>query len=86
MPNQQFILLNRGIFGGLVHRDFNLVKHFDTGFEVHSDHVDVKGTPKWAVLIGESNKPTHYGSHGNEIATFNDGDDSLSIAKESDFH
>ena len=75
-----------GRFGGLVHRDFNLVEHFDTGFEGHGDHVDVKGTPKWAALIGESNKPTHYGSHGNEIATFNDGDGSLSIAKESDFH
>lgn len=75
-----------GRFGGLVHRDFNLVEHFDTGFEGHGDHVDVKGTPKWAALTGEANKPTHYGSYGNEAITFNDGDGSMSVANEADFH
>ncbi len=85
-PKSAVYATESGRFGGIVHRDFNVVEHFDTGFEGHGDHVDVKGTPKWAALTGDSNKPTHYGSHGDEIATFNDGDGSLSFAKESDLH
>ncbi len=85
-PKSAVYTTESGRFGGLVHRDFNFVEHFDTGFEGHGDHVDVKGTPKWAALIGDSNKPTHYGSHGDEIVTFNDGDGSMSMARESDLH
>ncbi|MBP6387083.1 MAG: hypothetical protein KA313_03940 [Pseudarcicella sp.] len=75
-----------GRFGSIIHRDFNFVENFDTGYESHGDHVDIKGTPKWAALIGEGNKPTHFGSYGGEIVTFNDGDGTLSIAQETDMH
>ncbi|WP_090335512.1 YncE family protein [Dyadobacter koreensis] len=75
-----------GRFGALVSTSNNLVQLFDTGFEGHGDHVDVKGTPKFGALIGDGNKPTHFKSKGDEIITFNDGDGTLSIAKEADFH
>ncbi|MFC5284740.1 hypothetical protein [Pedobacter alpinus] len=75
-----------GRFATLIHRDFNFIENFDSGFEFHGDHVDLKGTPKFASLTGTANKPTHFKSKGNEILTFNDGDGSLSICKEEDFH
>ena len=85
-PKSAIYTTDAGRFGGIIHQDNNLVEHFDTGFEYHGDHVDVKGTPKFAALIGERLKPTHYGSHGDEIITFNDGDGSMSTAKETDLH
>lgn len=75
-----------GRFAALIHRDYNLVETFDSGFEFHGDHVDQKGTPKFATLTGEANKPTHFKTKGDEIITFNDGDGTLSIGKEGDFH
>lgn len=75
-----------GRFGALVSTANNYVQLFDTGFEGHGDHVDIKGTPKFGALTGDSNKPTHFKSKGDEIITFNDGDGTLSIAKETDFH
>jgi hypothetical protein len=75
-----------GRFAVLTHRENNLVETFDTGFEVHSDHVDVKGTPKFGALVGEGKLPTHFKTHGSEIAIFNDGDGSMSLANENDFH
>ncbi|CAG5003440.1 hypothetical protein DYBT9275_03153 [Dyadobacter sp. CECT 9275] len=75
-----------GRFGALVNGANNHVQLFDTGFEGHGDHVDTKGTPKLAALIGDGNKPTHFKSKGDEIITFNDGDGTLSIANEADFH
>ena len=75
-----------GRFGAVVSTANNFVQLFDTGFEGHGDHVDVKGTPKFGALIGDGNKPTHFKSKGDEIITFNDGDGTLSIAKEADFH
>lgn len=75
-----------GRFGALVNSANNLVQLFDTGFEGHGDHVDVKGTPKFGALTGTGNRPTHFKSKGDEIITFNDGDGTLAIAKESDFH
>lgn len=75
-----------GRFGAIVNGANNSVQLFDTGFEGHGDHVDVKGTPKFGALTGDGNKPTHFKSKGDEIITFNDGDGTLSIAKEADFH
>lgn len=75
-----------GRFGAILSGANNFVQLFDTGFEGHGDHVDVKGTPKFGVLTGDGNKPTHFKSKGDEIITFNDGDGTLSIAKEADFH
>lgn len=75
-----------GRFGAIVNGANNFVQLFDTGLEGHGDHVDVKGTPKFAALTGEGNKPTHFKSKGDEIITFNDGDGTLSVAKEADFH
>ncbi|GHB75776.1 hypothetical protein [Persicitalea jodogahamensis] len=75
-----------GRFGVVVHRDNNLVQNFDTGFENHGDHVDVKGTPKWAAMVGEGKLPTHFKTKADEVILFNDGDGTLSVGKESDFH
>ncbi len=75
-----------GRFGAIVNGANNFVQLFDTGLEGHGDHVDVKGTPKFGALTGDGNKPTHFKSKGDEIITFNDGDGTLSIAKEADFH
>lgn len=75
-----------GRFGAIVNGANNYVQLFDTGFEGHGDHVDVKGTPKFGALTGDGKKPTHFKSKGDEIITFNDGDGTLSIAKEADFH
>jgi len=75
-----------GRFAVLVHRADNFVETFDTGFEAHSDHADVKGTPKFGALTGSGLLPTHFKSHGSEIAVFNDGDGTLLTANENDFH
>ena len=75
-----------GRFGALVNGANNFVQLFDTGFEGHGDHVDVKGTPKFGALTGTGNRPTHFKSKGDEIITFNDGDGTLAIARETDFH
>jgi len=75
-----------GRFGAIVNGANNFVQLFDTGLEGHGEHVDVKGTPKFGALTGDGNKPTHFKSKGDEIITFNDGDGTLSIAKEADFH
>ncbi len=75
-----------GRFGAILNGANNFVQLFDTGLEGHGDHVDVKGTPKFGALTGDGNKPTHFKSKGDEIITFNDGDGTLSIAKEADFH
>ena len=73
-------------FASIIHRDNNLLEIFDSGFEFHGDHVDIKGTPKFGALIGDGNKPTHFKTKANEIITFNDGDGTLSVANEADFH
>ena len=85
-PKSALYATASGRFATLIHRDFNFVENFDSGLEFHGDHVDTKGTPKFASLIGNVNKPTHFKSKGNEILTFNDGDGTLSTANEMDFH
>lgn len=85
-PKSALYPTQAGRFGALVNSSNNLVQLFDTGFEGHGDHVDVKGTPKFGALIGDGNKPTHFKSKADEIITFNDGDGTLSIADAADFH
>lgn len=75
-----------GRYAGLVNRADNNVQFFDSGFESHGDHADVMGEPRFGSLVGEGNLPTHFKSKGDEILTFNDGDGTLSSAKESDIH
>jgi hypothetical protein len=64
----------------------NLVEFFDSGLEYHGDHVDIKGTPKFAAITGEGRTPSHFKSKGDEAIVFNDGDGTLTVAKESSFH
>ncbi len=85
-PKSALYTTESGRFGAVVHRESNLVQFFDTGFENHGDHVDVKGTPKWAAMVAEGKLPTHFKTKGDEVMLFNDGDGTLSVGKESDFH
>lgn len=85
-PTAALYTTESGRFAGLVHRTNNMLETFDIGLEFHGDHVDVKGTPKFGALVGESALPTHFKSKRGEILTFNDGDGTISIGKESDIH
>lgn len=73
-------------YAGIIHRASNTVETFDSGFEGHGDHVDVDGIPKFGALIGQSLMPTHFKSKSGELMTFNDGDGTLSVAKESEIN
>lgn len=75
-----------GRYAVLTHRLQNAIQAFDTGLENHGDHADVKGTPKWAGITSSGLRPTHFKSKGAEVMLFNDGDGSLSIANEGQFH
>lgn len=75
-----------GRWAVLVHRADNMVETFDVGFENHGDHADVKGTPKFGAIVGDGKLPTHFKTYGSEIAIFNDGDGTLDVANENDFH
>lgn len=75
-----------GRFAGVVHTSNNLTETLDSGLENHGDHIDVKGTPKFGAMVGESTLPTHFKSKKGELMTFNDGDATLSVGKESDIH
>lgn len=72
-----------GRYAGIIHRADNTVETFDSGFESHGDHVDVDGVPQFGALTGQSLLPTHFKSKIGEIMTFNDGDGTLSVAKEA---
>lgn len=73
-----------GRFAGIIHRDNNFVETFDSGLEMHGDHVDVDDVSKFGLLAGSAQKPTHFKSKIGEILTFNDGDGTLSVGKEAD--
>lgn len=75
-----------GRYAALIHRADNTVETFDSGFESHGDHVDVDGLPKFGALTGQSLMPTHFKSKIGEIMTFNDGDGTLSVGKESEIN
>jgi hypothetical protein len=85
-PKSALYTTASGRYATLIHREFNFIENFDSGFEFHGDHVDIKGTPKFAALTGDANKPTHFKTKANEIITFNDGDGTLSVANETNFH
>ncbi|GAA3725645.1 hypothetical protein GCM10022422_03600 [Flavobacterium ginsengisoli] len=73
-----------GRYAGIVHRDNNFVETFDSGLELHGDHIDVDDVPKFGILATSALKPTHFKSKIGEILTFNDGDGTLSVGKEAD--
>lgn len=85
-PKSALYTTESGRFAGIMHRDNDLLQTFDIGLEFHGEHVDVKGTPKFGALTGQSAKPTHFKSKRGEILTFNDGDGTLSIGKENEVH
>lgn len=85
-PKASLYVTESGRYASVVHREKNLVQFFDSGLEYHGDHIDVKGTPKWAAMTGESLAPTHFKSKSDEVLLFNDGDGTLSVGKETDFH
>ena len=85
-PKSALYTTESGRFAGIIHRADNAVETFDSGFEFHGDHVDTKGTPKFGALTGQSLSPTHFKSKLGELLTFNDGDGTLSIGKESEIH
>lgn len=85
-PKSALYTTESGRFAGIIHRADNTVETFDSGFENHGDHVDQKGTPKFGTLTGQSLSPTHFKSKLGELMTFNDGDGTLSVGRESEIH
>ena len=85
-PKSVLYTTESGRFAGIIHKADKTIETFDTGFENHGDHIDIKGTPKFGGLIGQSFLPTHFKSKLGEFMTFNDGDATLSVAKESEIH
>jgi hypothetical protein len=75
-----------GRYAAVLYQSQNLVEMFDTGLESHDGHADVKGTAKWAAATATGPKPTHFKSHDEESLIFNDGDGTLSVGDEDDFH
>lgn len=74
-----------GRYAAVIYGSNNLVEFFDTGLEHHGDHVDVKGTPKWAAIKSNGLTPAHFKSKGTETIIFNDGDGTLSVGNEANF-
>lgn len=83
-PKSSLYTTESGRFAGIVHRDNNFVETFDSGLELHGDHIDVDDVPKFGILATSALKPTHFKSKIGEILTFNDGDGTLSVGKEAD--
>ncbi|WP_046246746.1 hypothetical protein [Hymenobacter terrenus] len=75
-----------GRFATVLYSSQNLVKVFDTGLESHGDHIDIKGTPKWGTITATAPRPSHFKSKGDETLIFNDGDGTLSVGNEANFH
>lgn len=85
-PNATLYPTGNRRFGALLYGNQNFVQFFDCGLEFHGDHVDIKGTPKFAAITADGIKPTHFKSRGDETIIFNDGDGTLSVAVEAQFH
>ena len=66
-PKSALYTTESGRFAGIIHRADNTVETFDSGFENHGDHVDMKGTPKFGALIGTSLLPTHFRSEERRV-------------------
>lgn len=65
-----------------VERAEGTVKFFDTGIENHQDHGH-EYSPKWLNAIAEAPLPTHFSSTSGNIIIFNDGDGSVTFAREA---
>lgn len=85
-PNAAIYATANRRFGALLYGSQNFAQFFDCGLEYHGDHVDVKGTPKFAAITADGLKPTHFKSRNEETIIFNDGDGTLSVGLESEFH
>ncbi|WP_207532428.1 hypothetical protein [Desertivirga arenae] len=75
-----------GRYAAVFYQSQNLVEVFDSGLASHVDHIDVVGNPKWASITADGIKPAHFKSKGTEALIFNDGDGTLSVAKEENFN
>lgn len=77
-----------GRFGFAVHRDANRVTVVYSGLrtESHGDHNDlVVEAPYIMATVNTGPKPTHFTSHGEWSAIFNDGDGSVALFNEGEF-
>ncbi|QCR22531.1 hypothetical protein [Pontibacter sp. SGAir0037] len=75
-----------GRYAAVIYGSNNFVQVFDTGLEHHVDHVDVKGSAKWAAITANGLTPAHFKSKGTESVIFNDGQGTLSVANEASFN
>src|SRR6218665_3254011 len=49
-PKSSLYTTESGRFAGIVHRDNNFVETFDSGLELHGDHIYVYHFPKFLIL------------------------------------
>ncbi len=75
-----------GRYAAVFYQSQNLVEVFDSGLASHGDHIDVIGNPKWTSITADGIKPAHFKSKGTEALIFNDGDGTLSVAREENFN
>lgn len=75
-----------GRYAAVLYQSQNLVEVFDSGLFSHIDHVDVDRAPEWATITATGIKPTHFKSSGTESLIFNDGDGTLSVGNDADYH
>lgn len=76
-----------GRYGYAVQRDAGLTNIVDSGVEIedHGDHVHIHvHEPSVLPFALESERPTHWVSHGGQVAIFNDGDGTVSLFDEAD--
>jgi len=80
-PNPSIYATGSGQFAAILHRTDNLVVFFNSGVEKHGNHLHVK-TPEMATLQFSQPSPTHFKSWDGLSAIFNDGNGSLSVARD----
>ncbi|WP_422361366.1 YncE family protein [Reichenbachiella sp.] len=73
-----------GRYAAIIHRDESLVEYFDSGLELHGNHVDELNEPGIGPMTGVGGKPTHFKSSHNLLLAFNDEDGTLLMADEAD--
>ena len=85
-PVANLYATSSGRYAAVLYGTQNLAEVFDSGLSSHVDHIDVLHNPKWASIVANGIKPTHFKSKADESLIFNDGDGTLSRAMESDFN
>jgi len=75
-----------GRYAAVLYQSQNLAEVFDSGLLSHDDHVDVDRVAQWTTITANGMKPTHFKSKGTESLIFNDGDGTLSVGNDADFH